>query len=82
MVGLQSDKKYPFVDVCNLPKDRKLVLFPLQYEFEASLYGESPESNSLLFAIYETAISLPAGTTLVVKEHLSNRVGDRVIFMI
>jgi hypothetical protein len=67
--AFNQTKKYPFVDVCNLPKDRKLVLFPLQYEFEASLYGESPESNSLLFAIYETAISLPAGTTLVVKEH-------------
>lgn len=60
---------YPFIKMEELPQNQKLVLFPLQYEFEASLYGESPESNSLLTAIYETATSLPIGCTLVVKEH-------------
>lgn len=65
----RQSRRHPFHDFDDLPADRKVVLFPLQYEFEVSLYGESPEANSLLVAIYETAISLPAGTILAVKEH-------------
>lgn len=59
----------PFVDMRSINQYSQIVLFPLQYEFEASLYGESPEANSLLLAVYETAISLPLGVVLAVKEH-------------
>ena len=62
-------ERKPFVDITSINKHSQIVLFPLQYEFEASLYGESPEANSLLLAIYETAISLPLGVILAVKEH-------------
>ena len=65
----RQSRRHPFHDFDDLPADRKVVLFPLQYEFEVSLYGESPEANSLIISIYETAISLPAGTILAVKEH-------------
>ena len=66
---MNRTERKPFVDLNDVPENSQIVLFPLQYEFEASLYGESPEANSLLFAIYETAISLPLGVILAVKEH-------------
>lgn len=65
----RQSERHPFLSLEDLPIQQKIVLFPLQFEFEASLYGETPEANSLLFSIYETATSLPAGVILAVKEH-------------
>lgn len=65
----RKSDRLPFLELKDLPAQQKFVLFPLQFEFEASLYGETPEANSLLFSIYETATSLPAGVILAVKEH-------------
>lgn len=52
-------------------KQKPFVFFPLQTEPENSLQGASPEYFFQLSAIASIARDLPAGTYLVVKEHMS-----------
>ncbi|RVU36755.1 hypothetical protein EOI86_16450 [Hwanghaeella grinnelliae] len=69
---LQRNATASLQDIENVP----FVYFPLSVEPEVTLTRESPEFNHQPFAIQALAKELPAGTFLVVKEHLTS-VGAR-----
>lgn len=50
-------------------KDQPIVFFPLHFEPESSLLILSPEMNNSMEAISWISKNLPAGGTVVVKEH-------------
>jgi len=58
-----------FKDINSLPSANKYFLFPLQFEFEASLQGEAPLAPPIFTVIHQISLSLPAGALLLIKEH-------------
>lgn len=67
--------RLPTVDVQTL-RGKSYVVFPLHVEPESSLGQMSPEMNEQLAIVELLAKNLPAGTLIVVKEHLA-AVGSR-----
>jgi hypothetical protein len=66
---IRAINKLKTIDIKSL-SGRSYILYPLQEEPESALGVYSPEFNEQLAVIEMMAKNLPAGTKLIVKEHL------------
>jgi len=64
--------KYLINDVEKELNGSKYYIFPIHYQPEASTVVASPRHSDQLNLIKNLSFSMPAGTKLVVKEHVSN----------